>query len=78
MRAIAIVFIVFLAGCETAEQRAESDIAEFAPYCEKLGYEKNTDKWRDCIQNQATSLRQSGQYNIPIYCAPSGGMVRCY
>jgi len=77
MRIIALVCIVALTGCVTAEQQAESDITEYSPYCEKLGYEKNTDKWRDCIQTQATSYRQGGP-RMPLHCVPSAGGMYCY
>lgn len=77
MRLIALVCVVSLAGCVTAEQQADLDIAEFSPYCEKLGYEKNTDKWRDCIQTQATSSRWGGQ-RMPVHCVPSGRGMYCY
>ena len=76
MRVIALVFIVAITGCATTEQQADFDIAEFAPYCEKLGYEKNTDKWRDCIQNQAISYRQNR--NAPMHCVPSRSRAYCY
>ncbi len=77
MRVIALACVVVLAGCVTAEQQADLDIAEFSPYCEKLGYERNSDKWRDCILSKATSLREGGQ-RLPIHCVPSGRGMYCY
>ena len=77
MRIIALACIVALAGCITAEQQADRDIAEFSPYCEKLGYVKNTDKWRDCILTQATSFRQR-DLRMPMHCVPSGWGMYCY
>lgn len=41
---------LLVAGCATPEQWAKQVIAEYGPYCEKLGYKKDTDAWRQCIQ----------------------------
>lgn len=45
-----------LAGCATTAERAaqlEREVDEmiqyYGPACEKLGYQNNTDPWRDCI-----------------------------
>lgn len=35
--------LVLLSGCVTQEQRAADVLAAFGPYCEKLGYTKDTD-----------------------------------
>lgn len=50
-----------LLGCSTPEQQAlnqqaemERMIAQYGPACTKLGYEMNTDPWRDCILQTAT------------------------
>ncbi len=41
---------VLLSGCVTVEERAAETLAAFGPYCEKLGYTKDTDPWRQCVQ----------------------------
>jgi uncharacterized protein YceK len=41
---------VLLSGCATVDERAAETLAAFGPYCEKLGYTKDTDAWRQCIQ----------------------------
>ena len=38
-----------LVGCATPQEKAEQMIERYGPMCEKLGYTKNTDPWRDCI-----------------------------
>ena len=38
-----LILAVLLAGCATPEQRAEKDMARFGPYCEKMGYESQTE-----------------------------------
>ena len=45
-----LCLLVLLAGCATPAERAADVIAAFGPYCESLGYTKNTDPWRQCIQ----------------------------
>jgi len=42
--------LVLLSGCVTQEQRAADVLAAFGPYCEQLGYTKDTDPWRQCVQ----------------------------
>jgi hypothetical protein len=43
---------LFAAACATPEEQAQRTLDRYGPYCEKLGYQKNTDKWRDCIMNE--------------------------
>lgn len=50
-----LLIAALLVGCSTPAQRAEKDIAKYAPYCEKLGYQKDSDQWRDCIQKQSAA-----------------------
>jgi len=45
-----LCLILLLSGCATPEQRAAEVLAAYGPYCEQLGYTKNTDAWRQCIQ----------------------------
>ncbi len=57
LRYILMVFIfAALAGCMTQAERAaaaqaevDDMIAVYGPACEKLGFTKDTDKWRECI-----------------------------
>lgn len=48
-------------GCATPAERAarhqaevEEMITVYGPACEKLGYKRDDDKWRDCILRLAT------------------------
>jgi hypothetical protein len=50
MRKPIVLLLLVLSGCATTEQRAAQVIAEYGPYCERLGYQRNTDPWRQCIQ----------------------------
>ena len=42
--------LFFQAGCASVDEQAAQVLATFGPYCDKLGYQPNTDAWRLCIQ----------------------------
>ncbi len=51
-----ILLVILLLGCETPADRAarvkaevEEMVREYGPGCEKLGYTKDSDPWRECI-----------------------------
>ena len=80
-----LILAVLLAGCATPEQRAEKDMARFGPYCEKMGYESQTDKWRECIRaeasdDRATRSRASSAIiqSRPKTCHTVGTNTTCY
>jgi hypothetical protein len=80
-----LILTALLAGCATPEQRAEKDIAKYAPYCEKLGYEKQGDKWRECIRAEAAddkAARSRASSAIiqsrPKTCQTVGNTTTCY
>lgn len=60
--ALALLFSAFLAACSTtpAEQAAQAQrdadymVQVYGPACEKLGYTRNTDPWRNCILSMST------------------------
>lgn len=54
-----LLLALLLASCATPEERAERDIAAHAPYCDKMGYQRDTDAWRSCIQQAAADRRAS-------------------
>lgn len=79
MRAMLLIMIVIIAGCATPEQIAARRAAEaeaqrqrniaytqqLAAQCDAIGYQRNTDPWRNCLlqlhqQNQAqnAAMRQ--------------------
>jgi hypothetical protein len=58
-----LVGALVLAGCATptpAERaaRAQAEMAQlitiYGPACDKLGFQKDTDNWRDCVLRLAT------------------------
>ena len=58
-----VPLLLVLSGCVTAEQRAAQVAAEYGPYCDKLGYQRSTDAWRNCIQMQDAKNRA---YHAPV------------
>jgi hypothetical protein len=50
-RVFALLFSTALCGCAaTPEEYAMQVTGLYGSYCEKLGYQPNTDAWRLCIQ----------------------------
>lgn len=77
-RAIYLLCLLpFLAGCATdpvAEQARATKLMDrkiqtYGPACEKLGYEKETDAWRECVQREyeQTLLRQQMMWSYPSW-----------
>ena len=55
-----LAVILMAAGCAaTPEEYASQVIAAYGPYCDKLGYQSNTDAWRMCIQLEDTRAAAS-------------------
>lgn len=47
-----LLIAALLGGCslkEAAIRDAERSAATYGPACDKLGYERNSDGWRDCV-----------------------------
>jgi len=51
-----LLLTILMTGCQTPAERAanvkkevEGMIKVYGPGCEKLGYTRDTDPWRDCI-----------------------------
>lgn len=80
-RAIYVLSLMaLLAGCASnpiAEQDKAVKLMEYkmqvyGPACEKLGFEKDTDVWRECIlrEYEQTIMQQQYQWNYPYYWSP--------
>ena len=44
--------LLILTGCVTQAERAADVLAAYGPYCESLGYTKDTDAFRQCVQTE--------------------------
>lgn len=58
-----LVLLLALTGCATPEQRADRMLERFGPICTRLGFEPETDKWRECVlaQGNTSTLRRAIQ-----------------
>lgn len=75
MRLMSIaISLLAVAGCASnpaaeqarATKQMEHKILVYGPACEKLGFAKDTDKWRECIQREhEQSLMQMRNLNPP-------------
>jgi len=73
---VAVSIMTVLAGCTTVaqqaaqmEQEADRMIQVYGPACEKLGFQTNTDPWRNCLLelSRQESVRYSPYYGPPFY-----------
>ncbi len=81
---IPVVFLIaLLAGCATPEERAaraQADMEEtmkvYGPACEKLGFAKDSEQWRQCILHlSARDSYRSRPTNTS--CTAFNGFVNC-
>ena len=54
---------LLLSACATPEQRADQTLAAFGPYCDRLGYQRDTDAWRHCVQVEDAKTFARGELN---------------
>lgn len=79
------LLIALLQACETPGERAariEAEVDEmvtlYGPACEKLGYARDTDPWRECILHLRT--RDDVRYNTrptTTTCVGHRGFYNC-
>lgn len=85
MRIVMILIAgALLAGCATTAERAaqmqrqaDEMIAVYGPACEKLGYQKGTDPWRDCILRLDARDSYPTHYPMTTHCFGPPGAVQC-
>lgn len=77
--------VITLTGCATLEDavldnfRPVTDVA--IKSCEKIGYQRNTEPWRQCVMSTANNMRQSnaasGSRSSTVYCRPFLNGMMC-
>ncbi len=80
-----ILLLAALPGCMTQAERAaaaKADVDEmvkvYGPACEKLGYTKDTDQWRDCILRLRSHDDARYQYRpSTTTCVGQHGFYNC-
>lgn len=72
--------MLFIAGCVTQAERAaavqrdvDEMVAVFGPGCDKLGYKRDTDPWRECVLRLATNDRLERRDFTTTNCFRTGG-----
>lgn len=55
-----LVLVLLLAGCASPQERADRAIARHGPYCDQMGFQRNTDAWRNCVATQDANARTAG------------------
>lgn len=82
----AVCSAALVAGCATQAERAaaaehevDDMIKVYGPACEKLGYAKDTDKWRDCVLRLADrdSAERSRRQGVFTNCIGTRGFFQC-
>ncbi len=80
-----ILLFAAFAGCMTQAERIAAEKAEveemvkiYGPACEKLGYAKDTDPWRDCILRlRAHNDARYRNYPMTTTCVGQRGFYNC-
>jgi hypothetical protein len=76
-----LLVIVLLTGCatQTREQHAARMVAKASPYCEAIGYQKNSDPWKECVLSVMKTMAVQPRSRGPVGCQqlPNGAMA-CY
>lgn len=52
-----LLAMLVLAGCARQPMSPERIIETYAPICDQLGFERNTDPWRNCILSRYDAAR---------------------
>lgn len=76
-----------LAGCATpAEQAARMEremerlVTVYGPACDRLGFKRETDPWRNCVLDLARQQnydRYYGRYPLSTTCIGGPGLLNC-
>jgi len=81
---IASLLSAVVAGCATQAERAaavERDVEDmiqvYGPGCEKLGYDSNSDPWRECILRLANRDELERRANSTTHCIGHRGFLQC-
>lgn len=78
-----LIVLLLLQGCALHEQMISDRIAAKGPICEKMGFQKDTDPYRQCqLQlyhtDQANANAAMGFISRPKTCTAVGATVSCY
>ena len=69
-----VAVLLLLNGCATPEQWAAEVLATYGPYCDQLGYKRDTDAWRQCVQLE--DAKHAAAQNIMLLWSQPGWVCR--
>lgn len=80
-----MVVCVVLCGCATPAERAARMQAEmddmiqvYGPACEKLGYKRDDDRWRDCVIRLSSKVElRNSVHSTTTTCFGQRGFFNC-
>jgi hypothetical protein len=81
MRTLMLLAVaLLLTACSTPQEHAarlqaemEHDMMVYGPACSKLGYQVNSDQWRNCVLQLGTREEMQRYYSYPSYAGYYGG-----
>jgi hypothetical protein len=85
LRYLTIACVAIVMGCASPAERAARMQAEmdymiqvYGPACEKLGYKRDDDKWRDCVLHLSSKMDQRNwSYPSTTTCVGQYGFLHC-
>lgn len=84
LRFLSTVGVAIMMGCASPAERAAQMQAEveymiqvYGPACEKLGYKRDDDKWRDCVIRLSLKMDQRYLDYRTSTCVGHYGFFNC-
>lgn len=74
------LLLLLISGCAaplTPQQKSEIIVQKFSPYCEGMGYQRNTDPWRGCIMKMLELYQREQMGNRVTRCYEGLGGIEC-
>lgn len=60
-----------------AEAEMEQTIAVYGPACDKLGFKRDEDQWRNCVLQLSAQEKQRQRYPVTTTCFGHRNFVDC-
>lgn len=73
-----VLLALVLTGCYSPQRHAENLQRIHGPYCESMGFKRNTDPWRQCIQQREDRNNAAvDSIRTPQTCTRIGNQLFC-
>lgn len=64
-----LLIVLLLSGCAKMHaKRADAVIAREGVFCERLGYVKGSDEWKQCVMSQNSKRQVCNQVGTTLVC----------